>query len=168
MRQSWCRDSSSFSPHGSPPTRSQFSKLSADQAGDLGAASSNLVLSRISLPQVLEELVDLVGLQTTSKGIELVTFVDVPLYGAALMGDALRVRQCLCALVDNAVKFTSSDGSGGGGGEIVVAIELARSGGLSPPSCFDLAAFEAAGGWTTPRHTRREQGRAGKGRAFAI
>lgn len=89
----------------------EFSKLSAvdgsapdGAAAGGGAGQAELVLAPMSLTQVVNELVDLTGLQAAAKGVELVTFVSAPLFGATLEGDALRVRQCLYNLVDNSLK----------------------------------------------------------------
>ena len=71
-----------------------------------------------SLDEVLENLIGIVGIKAEENGVELLidTGNEVP---RALIGDALRLRQILVNLVDNAVKFTES-------GEVVVAVRVAE------------------------------------------
>ncbi len=68
------------------------------------------------LDEVLDNLVNMMGVKTQQKGLELIihTSREVPIH---LIGDPLRLGQVLLNLTNNAVKFTDS-------GEIVLAIEL--------------------------------------------
>ena len=68
------------------------------------------------LQDVMEELVNMLGIKTEGKGIELLFNIraDVPM---ALVGDPLRLGQVLINLGNNAIKFTEK-------GEIVVGIEI--------------------------------------------
>ena len=79
--------------------------------------SGRIDLERVpfQLDQVLERLVDLIGLRAEDKGVELLIHrpADVP---DALIGDPMRLGQVLINLGANAVKFTDS-------GEVIVAVE---------------------------------------------
>ncbi|MFS8868521.1 PAS domain S-box protein [Synechococcus sp. H65.1] len=68
-----------------------------------------------SLPQLMEELLDLMAAQAQSKDLELVAWVD-PSLPATLVGDPNRLRQILANLLSNAIKFTPQ-------GEVVVTVE---------------------------------------------
>ncbi len=68
-----------------------------------------------SLPQLMEELLDLMAAQAQSKDLELVAWVD-PTLPPALVGDPNRLRQILANLISNAIKFTPQ-------GEVVVVVE---------------------------------------------
>ncbi len=68
-----------------------------------------------SLPQLMEELLDLIAAQAQSKDLELVAWVD-PALPATLVGDPNRLRQILANLLSNAIKFTPQ-------GEVVVTVE---------------------------------------------
>ncbi len=68
-----------------------------------------------SLPQLMEELLDLMAAQAQSKDLELVAWVD-PALPATLVGDPNRLRQILANLLSNAIKFTPQ-------GEVVVTVE---------------------------------------------
>jgi PAS domain S-box-containing protein len=85
-----------------------FSKI---EAGKL-----DLEAIEFHLEDVLDNLVNLVGLKAEEKGLELLVDLgsDVP---KQLVGDPLRLGQVLVNLGNNAVKFTDS-------GEIVIAIQL--------------------------------------------
>lgn len=84
--------------------------------------SGRMTLEQVpfQLDQVLERLVDLIGLRAEDKGVELLIHrpADVP---SALIGDPMRLGQVLINLGANAVKFTQA-------GEVIVAVERAASG----------------------------------------
>jgi len=74
-----------------------FSKI---EAGRLDLECNNF-----DLRETVESLADLFGKQAADKGLELLLIVhDNP--PCAMMGDALRLRQILINLVNNAIKFT--------------------------------------------------------------
>ncbi|MGY4560950.1 PAS domain S-box protein [Thermostichus sp. MS-CIW-32] len=79
--------------------------------------SQKLELEEIpfSLPQLVEELLDLMAAQAQSKDLELVAWVD-PSLPPTLIGDPNRLRQILANLLSNAIKFTPQ-------GEVVVTVE---------------------------------------------
>jgi PAS domain S-box-containing protein len=107
--------------------------LTADRAGRALLAIINDVLdfSRIErgeldlehdefgIVSVTEEAADLLARSANDKGIELATWVD-PQIPESLKGDAVRLRQVLINLLDNAVRFTES-------GAIVVRAKLMES-----------------------------------------
>ncbi|OWQ44645.1 hypothetical protein CDL60_24520 [Roseateles noduli] len=86
--------------------------------------SGRIELERVpfQLDQVLERLIDLIGLRAEDKGVELLIHrpPDVP---NALIGDPMRLGQVLINLGANAVKFTQS-------GEVIVAVECVPAQGL--------------------------------------
>ncbi len=84
-----------------------FSKIEAGKL-ELEHAEFNLI-------DVLNGIADLLSEKASSKGIEMVLFIepDVP---TTLIGDSLRLGQVLINLVNNAVKFT-------GKGEIVIRVK---------------------------------------------
>lgn len=79
--------------------------------------SQKLELEEIpfSLPQLVEELLDLMAGQAQSKELELMAWVD-PNLPPTLIGDPNRLRQILANLLSNAIKFTPQ-------GEVVVTVE---------------------------------------------
>ena len=83
-----------------------FSKI---EAGRLDLECTNF-----DLREIVESLADLFGKQATDKGLELLISVDnnTP---CAMMGDALRLRQILINLVNNAIKFTEK-------GEVAITV----------------------------------------------
>jgi PAS domain S-box-containing protein len=80
--------------------------------------AGKLTVERVDfeLNKVLENVTDLIGEKTSAKGLELVVDVapDVP---NALVGDPLRIGQCLINFANNAVKFTER-------GEIDIVVRL--------------------------------------------
>jgi len=87
------------------------------------------------LPEMVEDVVDLIAGQAQSKNLELACLVDdnVP---TTIRADIVRLRQILVNLLGNAVKFTER-------GEVLVRLTLAR-----PSSDRSRAAEEPAGGAT--------------------
>jgi PAS domain S-box-containing protein len=85
-----------------------FSKL---EAGEM-----RLTLLDFNLKTCLEELVNSLGLQATTKELDLLTVIDedVPI---ELKGDDSRLTQVLINLVGNAIKFTEQ-------GEIIIRVRL--------------------------------------------
>jgi len=73
------------------------------------AEKENVVLERqpLSLRALVEESLDMVAVQASKKGLNLVTAIN---YGTpdAIMGDQGRIRQVLVNLLSNAVKFTDA------------------------------------------------------------
>jgi PAS domain S-box-containing protein len=84
-----------------------FSKI---EAGKLDMENVNF-----DLTDVMDNLGSLVGLQSESKGLELL-FAQPPDLPTHLVGDPLRLSQVLVNLASNAVKFTER-------GEVVVSVE---------------------------------------------
>jgi signal transduction histidine kinase/CheY-like chemotaxis protein len=72
------------------------------------------------LEEVVDQVTELIGVQTRSKGIVLLSHLS-PGVPTALVGDQARLRQVLINLLGNAVKFTNS-------GEIVLRIQNHESG----------------------------------------
>jgi len=68
------------------------------------------------LDEVLTGVTDLLSLPASKKGLELLVDVD-PEIPAALMGDALRLRQSVVNFANNAVKFTEI-------GEVLISVHL--------------------------------------------
>jgi signal transduction histidine kinase/CheY-like chemotaxis protein len=71
------------------------------------AGRIDLAAEPFSPVETLRGVVDVLGPQARTKGLELRLVVD-PAMPALVVGDALRLRQVLVNLVGNAVKFTSS------------------------------------------------------------
>jgi two-component system sensor histidine kinase/response regulator len=67
-----------------------------------------------SLRDCVRETLDTLGVRARAKGLELAVWID-PRISDTLVGDAVRLRQIITNLVDNAIKFTAR-------GEIVVEI----------------------------------------------
>jgi two-component system sensor histidine kinase/response regulator len=68
------------------------------------------------LCEVIEGVCDVLAINASKKGLELVFFID-PALPTSLQGDAIRLRQILMNLGDNAVKFTEK-------GEVILRVEL--------------------------------------------
>ncbi|MEW8052338.1 MAG: response regulator [Candidatus Thiodiazotropha sp.] len=83
-----------------------FSKIEAGKA--------ELVENIFNLPNLLEEVVQLLGGQAREKGLELISYCP-PSIPHALLGDEQRIRQILVNLIGNAVKFTHE-------GEVIVRV----------------------------------------------
>ena len=89
-----------------------FSKIESEQM-DIEAVE-------FSLWDVLEDLVNMVGLKAQEKGVELMYSVD-EVIPSTYIGDPLRLGQVLLNLVNNAVKFTDK------GGEILLSITTEKA-----------------------------------------
>lgn len=87
-----------------------FSKI---EAGKLTLSEEGFSLNR-----VLDDLIDLFAMEVTSKGIEFAVQVSDPVPDH-LIGDAMRLRQVLINLTNNAVKFTNK-------GEVLLTVSLVR------------------------------------------
>jgi signal transduction histidine kinase/CheY-like chemotaxis protein len=79
----------------------------------------NLEVIDFSLEDVMENLLNIIGIKSCEKGLELMYQID-PQIPMALVGDPLRLGQILLNLCNNAVKFTEP------GGEVVVSIAVAE------------------------------------------
>ena len=94
--------------------------------GALVAEAGKLELESVcfDLPDMVEEVVDLLAGQAQSKNLELACLVedDVP---STIRADLGRLRQILVNLVGNAVKFTER-------GEVIVHVALARAPSAAP------------------------------------
>ena len=96
-----------------------FSKI---EAGKLELASEPL-----SLPALIEDVVELISPRAQAKGLEIAADVDERL-PERVLGDVARLRQVLLNLAGNAVKFTESGGvsviveAGAETGEIAFAV----------------------------------------------
>lgn len=129
------------------------------------AGKLELIDAPFALPQLLEDVTELVAPRAQAKGIEISTLLaaDLP---ARIHGDAERLRQILLNLVGNAVKFTQEGGvgirAGIEGGEI--AVEIADTGPGIPADRLALIfeEFEQA-----ETGTSRQQGGTGLGLAIA-
>ncbi|KQV81188.1 hypothetical protein ASC87_09670 [Rhizobacter sp. Root1221] len=111
-----------------PREQSYVRKTHASAESLLGVINDILDFSKIEagmltmeahpfeLGNVLENVIDVVGLTADAKGLELIiaTPVDLP---TALVGDASRLRQVLLNLGNNAAKFTEH-------GEVVLSVEV--------------------------------------------
>jgi PAS domain S-box-containing protein len=83
---------------------------------DGGFAALSFERSPVSLLRALEDTVDMVTVQARAKNLELLYTIDrdVP---PCVMGDPLRIRQVLLALIDHAIKCSTS-------GEVIVICKL--------------------------------------------
>ncbi len=77
------------------------------------AKSSILAALRheFALPELVEEVAELLAPEAAEKGLELTTFVD-PALPDRVLGDAARLRQILLNLTGNAIKFTEQGAIG--------------------------------------------------------
>lgn len=80
--------------------------------GDAG--QMELENSPFSIREIVEDVIDMFGHQSSEKGIELIADVN-PNVPRRLKGDMLRLRQVLTNLVSNAVKFTAV-------GEVMISV----------------------------------------------
>jgi two-component system sensor histidine kinase/response regulator len=74
---------------------------------------------RISIPDILNNVVSIVLKKAIEKKLELITFVD-PNLNEFYKGDPTRIQQILLNLVNNALKFTHK-------GEVLISVELGTS-----------------------------------------
>ncbi|MDP9045366.1 MAG: ATP-binding protein [Pseudomonadota bacterium] len=110
------------SPHLSEPQRKQLVSLQQQSArsllalindaldfAKLEAGKVRLEERTVSMSDIIFEANELFATQAYAKGLELScsSAPDVP---SSFIGDALRLRQIVCNLVGNAVKFTESGG----------------------------------------------------------
>ena len=82
------------------------------------------------LRSVMEDVMDLLAGQASEQGLELIYQID-HLVPTQVKGDALRVRQILLNLVNNALKFTHK-------GEVLVKVHLIRNEGDRVELSFDI------------------------------
>ncbi|MBF0182189.1 MAG: response regulator, partial [Magnetococcales bacterium] len=89
------------------------------------------------LPTLLEESTDALAVSAAKKGLELLCDIgpDIP---EEVTGDALRLRQILINLVNNAIKFTAS-------GQIVIRVQIAAPGEEGSASLHFLVADSGIG-----------------------
>jgi PAS domain S-box-containing protein len=75
--------------------------LSKMEAGEM-----KIVLAPFNLRTMIEECVDLVGVSASTKGLDLISYLDDSC-PVQVLGDAVRLRQICINLLANAIKFTS-------------------------------------------------------------
>ena len=92
-----------------------FSKIEAGKV--------ELECEPISIAAILEKVSALVAGVAASRGVAMVSCIDVAV-PKAVWGDALRVRQVLVNLVNNAIKFSSGRGVGA---RVTVSVTASRS-----------------------------------------
>ena len=85
-----------------------FSKI---EAGKL-----ELEETTVSIPQIIEEVADIIKLKANEKGIELNTYIDVRMPSFVLT-DPIRLRQIILNFSNNALKFTEH-------GEVLISAEV--------------------------------------------
>jgi PAS domain S-box-containing protein len=85
-----------------------FSKI---EAGKL-----ELEETAVSIPQIIEEVADIIKLKANEKGIELNTYIDVRMPSFVLT-DPIRLRQIILNFSNNALKFTEH-------GEVLISAEV--------------------------------------------
>lgn len=131
----------------------EFSKLTAAVSLE-GAAETtaserfSLARAHFSLAQVFDEIVAAQSAAAARKEIDVVVIVSDELVHKTLVGDVQKLKQAVSHLVHNAVKF-----SGSGGMVTVVAEVCAQEEAEWAPvrhGQLNGAAFQKAGGWTTP------------------
>lgn len=82
----------------------------------LEAAALQLNITEFAFYPEIDFITELLGEEAHKKGIELYTFID-PNIPQMVWGDALRLRQILTNLINNAIKFTTQ-------GEVIVRINI--------------------------------------------
>ena len=94
--------------------------------------AGKLEMERIEfdLGDVMDNLVNLIGMKAEEKGLELL-LSQPPDLPTALVGDPSRLGQVLLNLITNAIKFTDQ-------GEIVIAIEVLSQEAGSVELCFEV------------------------------
>ena len=99
-----------------------FSKI---EAGKLQIESGN-----VAVRECAEAVGTAMAFQAAAKHLELIVNVDpaVPEY---ILGDALRIRQCLSNFMSNAIKFTAA-------GEVAVAVRVIDGGDVTPCCRFSV------------------------------
>jgi two-component system, sensor histidine kinase and response regulator len=100
--------------------------LSKAEAGKL-----SLAVAPVDVRRELEQVVALFGTRAHDKGVEIAAHI-APGVPASVHGDAIRMRQVLGNLVNNAVKFTES-------GAVLLAVGIAREAGAAPMLEFSVA-----------------------------
>jgi len=99
--------------------------LSKAEAGKL-----DLEVAPVDVRRELEQVVALFGTRAHDKGVEVAAHI-APGVPASVHGDAIRIRQVLGNLVNNAVKFTES-------GAVLLAVGIAREPGAAPMLEFSV------------------------------
>ncbi len=99
-----------------------FSKI---EAGKLELDHTNF-----NLPQIVEEVIELLAERAHQKALELAYFVDSAI-PKVLCGDPIRIRQILTNLLHNAIKFTAE-------GEVVIRINALEATETGVELCFEV------------------------------
>jgi signal transduction histidine kinase/CheY-like chemotaxis protein len=72
----------------------------------INSSSFTLNLHPFSMKQCLQEVVDMVAIQATTKGLQFKTHIDYKHTENVTIGDAFRIKQILLNVLNNAIKYT--------------------------------------------------------------